>query len=204
MCADGILVTGSARLDLFRRGGDSLMGRYLPYRLHPFSVGENEVAKRPETISSTADIRFLPEDLLLLSGFPEPLLSGRQAHARRWSRLRTERLLAEDVRDLRAVSDLAAMRVLFDLLPSRVGSLLSINSLQQDVGVAYATVRDWVTVFESLYQCFLVRPYATRITRSLRAAPTCSKRVTSGLTPRKESLISTICATKSIARLTFW
>lgn len=171
VCADGIIVTGSARLDLFRRGGDSLMGRYLPYRLHPFSVGERDVIKAPEAISSAGDVRFSPDDLLVLSGFPEPLLSGRQAHAKRWSRLRTERLLAEDVRDLRAVSDLAAMRVLFDLLPSRVGSLLSINSLQQDVGVAYATIRDWIAVLESLYQCFLVRPYSKRITRSLRAAP---------------------------------
>lgn len=171
VCADGIIVTGSARLDLFRRGGDSLMGRYFPYRLHPFSVGETAATKTPESISSEADVRFSPEDLLLLGGFPEPLLAARQAHARRWSRLRTERLLAEDVRDLRAVSDLAAMRVLFDLLPSRVGSLLSIRALQQDVGVAYATIRDWVSVFESLYQCFLVRPYSKRITRSLRAAP---------------------------------
>lgn len=170
ICADGIIITGSARLDLFRRGGDSLMGRYIPYRLHPFSVGETEVGKHPDSISSTADPVFSPEDMLQLSGFPEPLLSGRRAYAQRWSRLRTERLLNEDVRDLRAVSDLAAMRVLFDLLPTRVGSLLSINALQQDVGVAYATIRDWVTVFESLYQCFLVRPYAKRITRSLRAA----------------------------------
>lgn len=171
VCADGIIVTGSARLDLFRRGGDSLMGRYLPYRLHPFTVGETGAAKTPDAISVTAEPRFSPEDLMLLSGFPEPLLAGRQAHARRWSRLRAERLLSEDVRDLRAVSDISAMRVLFDLLPSKVGSLLSLNALQQDVGVAYATIRDWVSVFESLYQCFVVRPYAKRITRSLRAAP---------------------------------
>lgn len=171
VCSAGIIVTGSARLDLFRRGGDSLMGRYLPYRLHPFSVGENPSAKDPDAISSPHDIRFPPEDLMQLSGFPEPLLSGRPTHTKRWSRLRTERLLAEDVRDLRAVSDLAAMRVLFDLLPYRVGSLLSINTLQKDVGAAYATVRDWVSVFASLYQCFLVRPYSKRITRSLKAAP---------------------------------
>jgi hypothetical protein len=35
-----ILVTGSARLDVYRRGGDSLMGRYFYYRLHPFSLAE--------------------------------------------------------------------------------------------------------------------------------------------------------------------
>ncbi len=32
------LVTGSARLDIYRRGGDSLLGRYHYWRLHPFSL----------------------------------------------------------------------------------------------------------------------------------------------------------------------
>ena len=34
------IVTGSARLDVYRRGGDSLHGRYHAYRLHPLSVNE--------------------------------------------------------------------------------------------------------------------------------------------------------------------
>ena len=82
-----------------------------------------------------------------------------------------ERLLQEDVRDLRAVSDLSGLRMLADLLPERVGSLLSVHALQQDVGAAYATVRAWLQVFEALYHCFTVRPYTRRITRTLRQAP---------------------------------
>ncbi|MDD4976464.1 MAG: AAA family ATPase [Bacteriovorax sp.] len=35
-----IIVTGSARLNIFKKGGDSLMGRYLNFRLHPLSYGE--------------------------------------------------------------------------------------------------------------------------------------------------------------------
>ena len=96
-------------------------------------------------------------DLLHLGGFPEPLLGGSEARARHWSRLRLERLVQEDVRDLRAVSDLAGLRVLADLLPERVGSLLSINSLREDLGVAHATVQGCLEVFASLYHCFLVR-----------------------------------------------
>ncbi len=169
--AEGIIVTGSARLDLYRRGGDSLLGRYLPYRLHPFSIAESDEPPGPDEVLSVAEPRRPVADLLRLGGFPEPFLGGSEARARRWSRLRLERLLAEDVRDLRAVENLSGLQVLADLLPERVGSLLSVNSLREDVGAAYATVRGWVQVFEALYHCFLVRPFATRVARAVRAAP---------------------------------
>jgi predicted AAA+ superfamily ATPase len=109
--------------------------------------------------------------LLVLGGFPEPLFAANEAKAKRWSRLRLERLLTEDVRDLRAVEDLSGLRVLADLLPDRVGSLLSMNALREDVGVAYGTIRSWIQVFIALYHCFLVKPYARRIARAIRAAP---------------------------------
>ncbi len=166
-----IVVTGSGRLDLYRRGGDSLMGRFIPYRLHPFTVGEHQQLPKPDELVHDQPPAFPWDDLLRLGGFPEPLLGGSEARARRWSRLRRERLVAEDVRDLRAVHDIEAMRVLVDLLPSRVGSLLSYQSLQEDVGVAYATVRDWVGVLANLYHCFLVRPWQKRLSRAIRAAP---------------------------------
>jgi uncharacterized protein len=169
--SDGIIVTGSARLDLYRRGGDSLLGRYLPYRLHPISVAETTIPAAPDQMLATHTPRFRLDDLLRLGGFPEPLLAGNELKARRWSRLRLERLLYEDVRDLRAVEDLSGLRVLADLLPERVGSLLSVNALREDIGVAYGTVRAWLQVFEALYHCFLVRPWTKRVARAVRTAP---------------------------------
>jgi uncharacterized protein len=168
---DGLIVTGSARLDIYRRGGDSLMGRYLPYRLHPFTVAESPGPPGPDEVLVVTEPAHRFTDLMRLGGFPEPLFAGSEAKAKRWSRLRTERLLAEDVRDLRAVEDLSGLRVLADLLPDRVGSLLSINALREDVGAAYATVRAWLQVFEALYHCFLVPPHAKRVARAIRSAP---------------------------------
>lgn len=57
------IVTGSARLDHFRKGGDSLLGRYRYYRLHPFTISELNL--------STAEIK----DLLQFGGFPEPFFA---------------------------------------------------------------------------------------------------------------------------------
>ena len=166
------IVTGSARLDLFRRGSDSLLGRYLPYRLHPITVGERPLAVEPDQLfDARADVYYPLDDLLNLGGFPEPLFSGNQKEAMRWSRLRLDRLVQEDTRDLQLITDLNAFRVLTDLLPERVGSLLSINSLKEDVGKAYATVRSWYQVLEVLYFCFSIKPYHKRINRALRSEP---------------------------------
>ncbi len=167
-----IIVTGSARLDYFQKSGDSLLGRYIPYRMHPFSVGETAHPPTPENcLLSEPKISFSMNDILNLTGFPEPLLRSSAAHAKRWSRLRLERLLNEDIRDFRNVSDLHALETLVALLPERVGSRLSVNSLREDVGVAYATVRDWILVLQSLYVCFTVRPYSGTLKRSLKAEP---------------------------------
>lgn len=171
LARDGIIVTGSARLDLYRKGGDSLMGRYIPYRLHPFSVAETRVSVFPDqAFEITKPVRRV-RDLLSLGGFPEPFLGSNAGKANRWSRLRLERLIAEDVRDLRAVGNLAGLTVLSDLLPERVGSLLSINSMREDVGAAYGTVQNWLQVFEALYHCFTIKPYFKRVTRAIRSAP---------------------------------
>ncbi len=166
-----ILVTGSARLDFYRKGGDSLMGRYIPYRLHPFSVGETTTPHSPDECESflKGPAPYSWDDLVQYSGFPEPFMQASVSKAARWSRLRLERLVQEDVRDFRAVDDIQAVKVLVDLLPERVGSLLSMNSLREDVGVAYATIRDWIQVLEVLYHCFLIRPYVGKLNRMVRA-----------------------------------
>lgn len=166
-----IIVTGSARLDIFRKGADSLLGRYVPYRLHPFTVAETKSPCSPDEIFSKANTSYRFQDILNLSGFPEPLLKGKQEWAKRWSKLRLDRLVFEDFRDLRAANDLNAVRLLTELLPSRVGSILSLNSIREDSSVAYATLRSWVEILESLYYCFKIRPYSTKISRSLRSDP---------------------------------
>lgn len=168
-----ILVSGSAKLDLYRKGNDSLLGRYIPYRLHPFTLGECDQPPGPETFLDLTDkkSRFTWEDLVNLGGFPEPVLDGSEARAQRWSRLRLDRMAYEDTRDVKHLVHLNSFRTLLDLLPERVGSLLSYNSLREDVQVAYATVRDWVLLAESLYFGFFVRPYSKKIKRSLLAEP---------------------------------
>lgn len=166
-----IIVTGSARLDLFEKGGDSLLGRYLPYRLYPFSVAEYPKNPPDPDHLESRPIRYPLEDLLNLSGFPDPLFSSSIDKARRWSRLRLEQLVREDIRDFRNIRDIELIKLLVELLPDRVGSPLSVNSMREDLQVAYATVRDWMSVLRNLYVCFAVPPFSRKVARSLTKEP---------------------------------
>ena len=153
-----ILVTGSARLDYYRKGGDSLAGRYRYFRLHPFSLGE--LARAP----ARPDL----EALLTFGGFPEPLFAQKEAELRIWRRDRLSRVVREDLRDLEQVREISLIEHLTDLLPARVGAPLSVNSLREDLQVDHKTVERWLQILENLYVCFRVLPYGSPRIRAVR------------------------------------
>ena len=168
-----LLVTGSAKLDLYRKGGDSLLGRYIPYRLHPFSVAESERPPGPDSILQKFQVSHPWKDLLALGGYPEPLLAGSEKKAGRWSRLRLDRLAFEDTRDVKVLSDLNAFRAMLDLIPERVGSLFSFHALKEDVGVAYATVRGLGHAFRN----FVLRIFHPSLVQKDQAQPPCHTKI---------------------------
>lgn len=139
-----VLVTGSARLDLYHRGGDSLQGRYHHLRLHPLSAREASCSV---------------SDLLTLGPFPEPLLGGNATEARRWSRAYRARLVREDVTTLERVDELGTLELLASRLPALVGSPLSINALREDLQVAHKTAERWLDIFERLMFIFRLSPF---------------------------------------------
>ena len=172
-------MTGSARLDLYRRGGDSLQGRYHHYRLHPFSLAELRRGK-PRTAGAEPGneleipARGAPEVLRQLmesGGFPEPVLSGSRRTHRRWQKERLDRFFREDVRELEAIRELSSMEVLADLLPNKVGSPLSLNALREDLEVSHRAVSHWMDVLERLYHVVRVRPWTSPRVRALRKMP---------------------------------
>jgi predicted AAA+ superfamily ATPase len=173
------LVTGSARLDVDRRGADSLQGRYHHYRLHPFSVAEAVGGGPTELPPPGAELPVEGRPgaseavaaLLRFGGFPEPFLGGSDRVLRRWQKERLERFFREDVRDLEPLRDLASVQLLADMLPDRVGSALSLNALREDLEVSHRSVAHWVDVLERLYHVVRVPPFVTPRVRALRKMP---------------------------------
>jgi uncharacterized protein len=152
------IITGSARLDHYRKGGDSLHGRYHYYRLHPFSL--RELNSNP----SSTDVELL----LRLGGFPEPLFRGEEKFWRRWQRERTHRVIYDDIRDLERVKEISLLELLAEELPRRVGSPLSVKNMREVLDVAHETVDRWVRVFERMYYCFRIPPHGAPRIRAVK------------------------------------
>ena len=169
-----ILATGSARMDVYKRGGDSLMGRYFPYRMHPFSVAELLHPSLPPPALVRPPAPLPDEDwqaLLAFGGFPEPFSRRSLRFSARWNRLRDEQLLRDDVRDLSRVEDIGQLSVLARLLASRSGTQLVWSSLAADTKTDEKTAKRWVALLSSLYYGFTVSPWHRNISSSLRKTP---------------------------------
>lgn len=169
-----ILVTGSARLDYVKKGGDSLMGRYLRYRIHPLSVAE---VLHPEPAQQEIRQQPLPLDqdqfasLLKYGGFPDPFLKNSVRFWNQWKGLRAEQLFREDLRDLTRIQEIAQLEVLAEILRYQAGQLTSYESLSKKVRVSSNTIRSWLEALRAFYYCFELRPWSINITRSLLKEP---------------------------------
>jgi predicted AAA+ superfamily ATPase len=152
------IITGSARLDFYRKGGDSLQGRYHYYRLHPFSMAEINPVPTMNDFSL----------LFKFGGFPEPCLRGEEKFWRRWQRERLHRVIYDDIRDLENIKEISLLELLAEELPNRVGSPLSIKNLKELLQVAHETVERWVKIFERMYFCFRIPPYGPRNIRAVK------------------------------------
>lgn len=169
-----ILVTGSARLDTYRKGGDSLMGRYFHFSIFPLSVAEllnldkvdETLIRQPQEIDPEKW-----EALLHFGGFPEPFLKANKRFHRQWSILRRNQFLQEDVRSLGAGYDLSKIEVLAELISMNATQMLNYSTLAKHVRVSVETIQRWITLLKQLSYCFTLRPWKKNISRSLLKEP---------------------------------
>mgnify|MGYP001827384950 FL=1 len=160
----GLMVTGSARLDAFRKVGDSLAGRHFQFRLHPIDLKE-------ALAYSDLEAPDIFTRLMAVGGFPEPFLKGTTRYYNRWKRSHIDLILKEDLLTLSAVRDIQSIETLIELLRSRVGSPVSSNSLARDLHKSPNTIQSWLKLLEDLYVIFRVTPYHKNIARSILKEP---------------------------------
>jgi predicted AAA+ superfamily ATPase len=153
-----IIVTGSARLDLYQKGGDSLFGRYRYVRLHPFSLNELQ----------SQEPKMGLKELFTFGGFPEPLFSKSRKELKLWQKERLRRIIREDVRDTQLIQNISGIEMLAEALPERVGSPLSIQNLSEDIQVDHKTIKRWIAVLESMYFCYRLPPFGAKKIRAVK------------------------------------
>ena len=161
----GIIVTGSARLEAYRRSGDSLAGCFFPFRLHPLDLQEIHQAKKqtnPEKILSR---------LLEVGGFPEPYLKGTKQFYRRWERTHSESILKEDMLELDKYHRISQLKTLLELLKTSVGSTIQYENFAKILQCDGKIVKKMLDLLESFYFIFKVSPYYKNIKKSIRKQP---------------------------------
>jgi uncharacterized protein len=168
-----IIVTGSARLDIYQAGGDSLMGRYFLYRIHPFSVAElanphpaQYDIQPPQRISESSF-----QALWNFGGFPQPYIKQDKKFHLRWKKLRDQQIFQEDLRDLTHIHEISRMKLLAELLRLQVGQLINRNNLANKINVSVNTVSHWIEALSQLYYCFTITPWHKNVSRSLIKEP---------------------------------
>lgn len=171
------VVSGSGRLDMYQKGGDSLAGRYFIFYLWPFTLAElagNNISL-DRFLSNPVQVRTPPNEtqpiwsrLTQCTGFPDPYLEGTAEFYRIWSNTYRKQLLREDVRDLTSIRRIENAEMLFSLLPSRIGSPLSMAALSRDIGVSFDSIRNWMEIFEDFFLVFRVAPWTRKISRAIR------------------------------------
>jgi len=170
-----IMVTGSSRMDAYRRGGDSLMGRYFLYRMHPFSVAETLDKELPDPkriVRSPKKVKKQDFDALWNhGGYPEPFLKRDHRFSRRWQSLRSAQLLREDIRDMTQIQQIDQLEMLVKLLSDRSAHQLIYSNLAKHVRVSIDTIRRWINVLSGFHLGFLIRPWFKNVSRSLRKEP---------------------------------
>ncbi len=167
------LLTGSAHLEIYRKGGDSLQGRYHYHTLFPFTANEMntvlpEIHPGEELVFPENVDKENLEILYRFGGFPEPLNKQIPRFHRRWHNERMERFFKEDIRELTMIKDLGNLTLLASLLPGKVASILSVNSLANDLQVNFKTVANWLDVFDGFYYTFRLAPYQAKAIASVR------------------------------------
>ena len=169
-----IIVTGSARLDVYQAGGDSLMGRYFQYRIHPISIREI-ISQNSSHAFEFAEPSKIGEDefswLFKYGGFPDLYLNHSDEFSNLWQNSRMKQLIFDDIRSLANLQEIYALELLAEILKSQAGQMLNFSNLAKKIGVTSQTISRWIGILDRFYYCFTIRPWFKNVTRSLIKEP---------------------------------
>ena len=167
-----IILTGSAKLNIYRSGGDSMMGRYFNYTIHPLSTAEiirtelsNEEIHPPQDIKEAYDILFK------FGGYPETFLKHTEKFHKLWCDTRFNQLFREDIRDLEDIKNLGQLEVLAKLLQHQAGGMVVYSNLATKVQMNHSTIKHWINLLENFYFCFTIKPWSQNIAKSIIKEP---------------------------------
>lgn len=158
------IVTGSAKLDIYKKGQDSMLGRFFSWRVHPLCLAE---LKHQFKITDEKNL----EKLMGLGGFPEPFFEGKEEFAKRWRKEKLKLVFRQDIQELESIKDISLLELFYQAVTERVSSQLVVSNLARDLEIAPKTAKSWLNVLEKTYALFIVRPYGKGIAKAISKTP---------------------------------
>ncbi len=158
------IITGSAKLDIYKKGQDSMLGRFFSWRLYPLCLSELE-----HVFSESGPERL--EKLLTLGGFPEPYFEGKENFAKRWRKEKIKLVFRQDIQELESIKDISLLELFHQALTERVTGEVVLSNIARDLEIAPKTAKSWLNVLEKTYSVFSVRPYSKGIAKAITKTP---------------------------------
>ena len=158
------IITGSAKLDIYKKGQDSMLGRFFSWRVHPLCLAELKHQFKNQ------DDKNL-DKLLALGGFPEPFFEGKELFAKRWRKEKLKLVFRQDIQELESIKDISLLELFYQALTERVSSEIVLSNLARDLEIAPKTAKSWLNVLEKTYAVFVVRPYGKGVSKAITKTP---------------------------------
>ncbi len=153
------ILTGSHQPELHQAVSQSLAGRTAILSLWPFELSELRQYK--------AD--WSPFELVVKGAFPR--LHEENLNPRRFFNNYVQTYVERDVRALLQVRDLTQFQKFLALLAGRVGQIVNLASLSNDVGVSSTAIRNWISVLKASYIIFELPPFFENIRKRVIKSP---------------------------------
>jgi uncharacterized protein len=154
------VITGSESLLLSEKISQSLAGRVVNNILLPLSYSELKQAKA----------HFKNLNTQLLNGFYPRIYDTNLTFADFYPEY-VNTYVEKDVRQLKNIGDLALFEKFLQLLAGRVGQLVNLTSLSNDVGVSHNTIENWISLLEASYIAYRLKPYYRNIGKRVIKSP---------------------------------
>ncbi len=158
------IITGSAKLDIYKKGQDSMLGRFFSWRVHPLCLSELKHHFKNNDESNL-------DKLIKLGGFPEPFFEGREVYAKRWRKEKLKLVFRQDIQELESIKDISLLELFYQGITERVGSEIVVSNIARDLEIAPKTAKSWLNILEKTYAVFIVPPYGKGIAKAITKTP---------------------------------
>jgi len=161
------ILTGSQTFQIMEGVKESLAGRVAIFHLYPFSW--EEVVSIPGHAHASQAVESCV--LQTIQGFYPEFFVTPNLDWNLWYGSYLSTYVERDIRNIRAITDLGRFQTFIGLLAARAGSLLNIAEIAKECGISQPTAKDWLTILESTYIIYLLKPYHSNHSKRLVKSP---------------------------------